>query len=182
MIENWYPVQIYFHDNNENSQEISEELKQVEKKIECFFEENTWNDNVSTTFKAIDNVIAKYNLMKFNRFIHLHVINYMEELKIIPKKFYLKESWFNTIKQYGYQDRHVHGPDMISGCYYFEDSSFKEEGIHFYTKNFFGSERSIYYPFVNNRLILFPGLLEHAVKYKKTEGIRKSISFNFIIT
>ena len=182
MLENWYPTSIYYHDNNENSKEISEELKQTEKKIESFFEENCWNDNVTSTFKAIDNVIVKYNLTKFNRFIHFHVINYIEELKIIPKTFYLKESWFNTIKKYGYQDKHIHGPNMISGCYYFEDSNFKEEGIHFYTDNYFGSQRSIYYPFVNNRLILFPGLLEHSVKYKKTEGIRKSISFNFIFT
>ena len=76
-------------------------------KIESFFEENTWNDNVSSTFKAIDNVIVKYNLTKFNRFIYHHVINYIEELKIIPKTFYLKESWFNTIKKYGYQDKPI---------------------------------------------------------------------------
>ena len=103
----------------------------------------------------------------------------MEELKIIPKKFYLKESWFNKIKKFGYQDKHLHGPNMISGCYYFEDSNFKEEGIHFCINDFFSTQKAIFYPYVNNRLILFPGLLEHSVKYKKTEGIRKSISFNF---
>jgi hypothetical protein len=179
MIENWFPTSIYYYDNIENTQEIFKELNQAEEKIESFFEENCWNDNVSTTFNAFDNVIVKYNLTKFNKLIHTHVINYIEELKIIPRKFYLKESWFNKIKKHGYQDKHLHGPNIISGCYYFEDSNFEEEGIHFYLDNFFGSTKTIYYPFVNNRLILFPGLLEHSVKYKKTEGIRKSISFNF---
>ena len=56
---------------------------------------------------------------------------------------------------------------------------YEEEGITFIVPNKFGKDDSIIYPFSVNRLILFPGLLEHSVKHKKTDGVRKSLSFNF---
>ena len=71
-------------------------------------------------------------------------------------------------------------PNLFLRClYYFEYSKFKEEGIVFVISNKFGREDVLTYPFTTNRLLLFPGLLEHSVKYKKTDGVRKSISFNF---
>jgi hypothetical protein len=179
MIENWYPTSIYYYDNIETPQEISDELRAVEKQIENLYQVNSWNDNVSSTYGSIGNVILKYNLIKFNNFINIHVKNYIEEIKTIPTKFYIEDSWFNRINKFGYQDKHLHNYSTISGCYYFENTNLEDEGITFYTRDYFGREKIIYYPYINNRLMLFPGLLEHSVKYKKTEGVRKSISFNF---
>jgi hypothetical protein len=179
MIESWYPIQIYFHDNIENPGEIFQEIKFAENEIEKFYKPDVWNDNVLSTFGSIHNIIYKFNLTKLNLFLYNHVLNYITELNLKPLRFYLFDSWFNKIEKHGYQDRHFHNYETISGCYYFEDSLYKEEGIRFFIIDKFGKEEFITYPFCTNRLILFPGLLEHAVKYKKTDGVRKSISFNF---
>ena len=181
MVENWYPIKIYFHDNIENPVEIYQEIKYVEDQLEDYYISNAWNDNVRSTYGVIPNVILKYNLSSLNKFLYRHVVNYMVELNVNPSKLYLESSWFNKIEKYGYQDRHIHSYHTISGCYYFEDSMYDEEGIVFINTNKFGKEENIKYSFCVNRLILFPGLLEHAVKYKKTDGVRKSISFNFKI-
>jgi len=179
MIENWYPISIYYHDNNENQVEILQEVRSIESQLEEFYQPNMWNDNVLSTLGTIPNVIQQFNLTNLHKFLCKHVLNYITELNIKPSRFYLYDSWFNKIEKYGYQDRHIHGYDLISGCYYFEYSKFKEEGIVFVASNKFGREDILTYPFTTNRLILFPGLLEHSVKHKKTDGVRKSISFNF---
>ena len=181
MIENWHPIQIYFHDNIETSGEILQEIKSVEDQIEKFYKPNVWCDNVHSTFKTIHSTIFELNLIKLNAFLYSHVFNYISELNIKPDRVYLQESWFNKMEKYGYQDKHVHGYNTISGCYYFENSMYEEEGITFYSFNKFGIEANIHYPFRTNRLILFPGLLEHSVKFKKSAGVRKSLSFNFKI-
>ena len=179
MIENWHPISIYYHDNTENHVEISKEIKSIEGQLEELYQSNMWNDNVSSTLGKIPNIIQKFNLNILHNFLSNHVLNYIKELNIKPTRFYLHESWFNKIEKYGYQDKHVHSYDTISGVYYYEASLFKEEGIEFITENKFGGFNSIMYPFEANRLMLFPGLLEHTVKYKKNDGIRKSLSFNF---
>ena len=181
MIENWFPTLIYYHDNIENPEIISKEIKFVENQVEKLFSHNTWQDNVQSTFKNIHNIILEYKLINLNIFLHTHVINYMTELNIKPVHFYLRDSWLNKIEKYGYQDRHIHNFETISGCYYYEDSGYEEEGIQFFISNKFGKENIVNHPLCVNRLILFPGLLEHSVKYKKTDGVRKSLSFNFKI-
>ena len=179
MIEKWHPILIYYHDNIENHVEILQEIKSIESQLEEFYRPNMWNDNVHSTLSTITNVILRFNLINLNKFILTHVLNYITELNIEHSRVYLYNSWFNKLEKYGYQDKHVHSYNTISGCYYFEDSMYEEEGITFAVPNKFGTDDGIIYPFRVNRLILFPGLLEHSVKYKKTDGIRKSLSFNF---
>jgi hypothetical protein len=179
MIENWYPISIYYYDNIENPDIILQEIKSAENQIEKFYKPNVWSDNVKSTFGTVSNSILKFKLKNLNKFIYSHVVNYIIELDINPVRFYLQDSWFNKIEKHGYQDKHNHSFNTISGCYYYEDSMHQEEGIEFITENKFGMQTIIKYPFYVNRLILFPGMLEHAVKYKKTDGVRKSFSFNF---
>ena len=181
MLEAWYPILIYYHDNIENPEEILQEIKSVENQIDKLYTPNAWCDNVAATFGTVKNIITNLDLLNLNIFLHKHVIIYTGELGLKPTRFFMHDSWFNKMDKFGYQDKHRHNHSSISGCYYYEDSGYEEEGIEFSTEDDFGMTKNMKYPFKTNRLILFPGLLEHTVKFKKTDGVRKSISFNFTL-
>ena len=181
MLEAWYPIPLYYHDNIENPEEILQEIKSVESQIDKLYTPNVWSDNVAATFGTVKNIIINLDLINLNAFLHNHVIRYMGELSLKPSRFFMHDSWFNKMDKFGYQDKHIHYHSTISGCYYYEDSGYIEEGIEFSTVDDFGITKYIKHPFKTNRLILFPGLLEHSVKFKKTDGVRKSISFNFTL-
>lgn len=167
------------HDN-ENPSTIFNEIKIVEPLIEHLYESNVWDDNIHSTYNTCKNIIVEYEMTILHNYLKDHIGIFANELKL-DCEFILNDSWFNKMYKHGFQGKHVHEHDTISGCYYFDNSGEFEQGICFHIENHFGKEDCVKFPFAPNRLIMFQGLTQHSVLYKKTDGVRKSISFNFII-
>lgn len=181
-IEFWNPTPIFFEDCNLHELGIIDEIKNKEKIIESFFEDGVWDDNVSSTFNKCLNIIDFLDLTNLKNFIKSKSNLFLNELNLTTKNIEIYNSWFNKIFKYGFQDSHQHGSSIISGVLYYDYSNLNfEEGITFvFNKPFLSNNNTftINYEYVPGRLILFPGSVFHKVKFKKTNGIRKSLSFN----
>lgn len=181
MIEYWSPTPIYYEDIDLNSSGLLDEILQVENKIQHLFNPNVWNDNVYSTIFNCRDIISTYSMTKTYELLNYHTKNYFHCINFSPEEFYLVDSWLNKTFKHGFQDLHMHGTNIVSGCFYYDPTDKFEEGLTFTFYPFIGSTNTyeVSYDYKPGRLIIFPGMLHHKVLYKKNEGTRKSFSFNF---
>lgn len=178
MVEHWFPIPVsYNFADNETKNLIFNEYVKSQQLIEDNLLENTWSDNVSTTFESGFDLIPKYNLKTLEHFI----LNSTKELAEKPLK--IKESWINYYKKNNYQDYHRHGASGISGVYYIKTN--EQDGrlrLHSPYPIFESGDQYIFHTPKEGKLILFPSWLGHSVEMNKTDSTRISIAFNLSIS
>lgn len=137
---------------------------------------------IPETFK--DSLLNKIE-EKFKEFLTSY-----EKLINIDGDYVTSHIWYNAYKGNQFQEPHIHGSSIFSGCYYLK---FNEEVHHqteFYNPNFdldySKLEKNKYFSRTFNckedDIIIFPSCLKHGTKgiksKDKCEEIRITISFN----
>lgn len=113
-----------------------------------------------------------------------------EELQI-KGTYILSDIWYNIYEKNYFQEPHVHGNSLFSGCYYLKFNKEKHHQTTFYNPNYnldySKLERNSYFSFESDceedDIIIFPSNLKHGtkgIKEKDSEEIRITISFNVI--
>ena len=111
-----------------------------------------------------------------------------KELRI-KGKYILTEIWYNIYEKNYFQEPHVHGGSLFSGCYYLKFNKNIHHQTTFYNPNYDLDYKKIdqnscfcFEPDCEeDDLIIFPSNLKHGtkgMKEKDSEEIRITISFN----
>jgi len=148
-----------------------------------------WRDNkiaVSDNGSFSDNVIERYNLHNFKKFLFEHVQKYLNGCGTPMRDFHYT-SWMTRSTKGSYAHIHSHIGADIAGVYYY-----KAAGVHDGIL-FFECPDIVYTSFVgignvippdimiepkDGKLLLFPGWLRHGVSTNKSGNERVSVSFN----
>ena len=184
-IELWFPTPIYYVDNVFGDN--------FEKTQQLFLNHNyntTRNDylNVETSFSP-NRLKSIHKVEKFKYVfdeIEKHVYNFAKNLGYVHD-LELSTSWVNQSVENDYLYPHIHSGSLISGAYYIKGN--EKDKITF-TKNIMDmklppekensfNQRSIDYPCISDRLILFlSDTLHMTLKQKANE--KMTLSFNYI--
>jgi len=185
MINGIFPIPIYV--TNRDSAAVEEE-----KEIEDIIEEELHRDGV-LDYHTNNTYIFDTKLKNLKEFCEQQIKIYVKEI-INPKEeldFYITQSWLNVVEPGGSIKSHYHSNSIISGAYYV--STEEGDNIAFYDRNnkakevikFESKESNVWnsgtcvFPVNNNKLLLFPSWLDHAVEpNEKATTDRISISFN----
>jgi uncharacterized protein (TIGR02466 family) len=135
--------------------------------------------------KFNDNILEKLNMDIMLKTIDENVKNYCKELNY-PYRKYKLQSWFTLNLNGDYSQKHHHGNQDISGCYYYQTNG--EDGeILFINPVEELSLNDLYRNYTNfswyhipqvGKLMLFPSFMEHCVNRNVTDSHRISMSFN----
>jgi len=177
-----FPWVVGLHRLEENDYTlIRDELVSKREDINKLFTNNTWQDNIQTTFSECRCLITRFKLDKIEEIINPFIKSYLERIGFGPKKYKLAQSWLNVSHPYGFQGLHVHGENYITGTVYLDC----EEGtgdIQFSPPltelNF--KKADTFTP-ANGDIIVFHGQLPHRVLYNKSQNTRLSLTFNYYI-
>ena len=183
-IELWFPTPIYYVDNLFGIN--------FEKTQQLFL-----NHNFNTTRNDYMNVESSYISKTSNTIHHIekfkyvfseiekHVYNFARHMGYV-NNLNLDNSWINQSIENDYLYPHIHSGCLISGAYYIKGS--KEDKITF-TKNIMDmklppeeennfNQRSIDYPCISDRLILFLSDTLH-MTFKQKANEKMTLSFNY---
>ena len=182
-IELWFPTPIYYSDNV-----LGNEFKNKQETFLNHHYDTVRNDymNVDTSHSLLD--LNVHHLEKFQSVfdvIDQHVNIFAQKLGY-RHKLKCETSWVNKSYKNDYLYPHVHSYALISGAYYIQ--SLKEDHIHFMKDvkdmkllpvvNNDLNHRSISYPCVTDRIILFSSdTLHHTMKQKS--DFKMTLSFNY---
>jgi uncharacterized protein (TIGR02466 family) len=164
-------------------------LFNIKKEIEVNFDEinkllvgNVWRDNIYTTSKYCKCIISHFNWVSIKNVIDPLIKNYLSETKIPYQDFNLLHSWINIATPGGFQELHIHGQNIISGCLYLNTSDNCGE-IEFQPHIYETTHKAnIAYTPSNGEILIFHGMTPHRVIYNKSEKNRISLSFNYSYT
>jgi uncharacterized protein (TIGR02466 family) len=183
IIENWFPTPIFYSDAPKSLKEtIRSEYDNAEQQIILKTENGTWNDNVSTTFDTITDVLNEANLPTLKSYIFSMVEEF--DKCLFPnnqQKIVFGNSWINYCKKYQYQDKHDHLNFSISGIYYLKTNG-KDGNLRISAPNqlIARQQSDVEYEPKEGRIILFPSWVLHSVRANMTDSTRVSLAFNFL--
>jgi hypothetical protein len=147
-----------------------------------------WKCMVHSSFKLNDNQIPTDLLKiienKSNKFLDI----YEKQLKI-KGEYYINNIWYNAYGKHQFQEPHIHGDSLFSGCYYLKFNKNIHHQTTFYNPNFNldysklkGNSYFCFNPDCEeDDIIFFPSFLKHGtqgISDINAEDIRITISFN----
>ena len=167
----------------------SDTLFNIKKEIEFNFDEinkllvgNGWRDNIHTTSKYCKCIISHFNWISIKDIIDPLIKNYLSETEIPFQDLKISNSWINISTPGGFQELHIHGQNIISGCFYLNTSNNCGE-IEF-TPHIYETihKPNIAHTPLNGEILVFHGMIPHRVIYNKSKENRVSLSFNYTYT
>jgi uncharacterized protein (TIGR02466 family) len=155
------------------------------------FSPSGWDCNIWTSQPSLD-IESKYKLLCEN--IGEEAMKFVKSLSYNIKTLKSNDFWFNCGDKNTFQEFHRHPYSHISGVYYIsvpKDSGnivFKQNNENMFelpidkiqNKTKYNTERPKIMP-EENKLILFKSDLEHMVEINKSNDLRISMSFNFLV-
>ena len=168
---------------------IQEQYNQAKEMIEADYKQNSWGDNITTTFDKVNenDAIGKYGLFGLLEFTR-PVVKYFTELLYRDVDLYLYDSWINAQGKHQHQRAHTHPGCLISAVYYLQTNG-KDGDISFHPPlssmqiNEPASDEWNYsmitYPPAVGRLFVFPSWVSHSVGDNMTDDVRVSVAMNF---
>ena len=187
-IDHLFPTPIYYADApGETREKILCEFMGKKDLISQTLEQDTWGDNISTTFHK-ENLIVEHRLESLSQFVVQSVCDFCDLLFKKQIKIFMDSSWVNYQGLHQFQERHNHIPSLISGVYYLKadgdegDLRIFKPSDAMYESDFAGgayANAPVSYKPTEGRIIIFPGWVPHGVMYNKTDKTRISVTFNF---
>ena len=164
-----------------NGVDLSNVKKEIENnftKIDNYFSNDAWGDNLHTTYKNCNCIISECNLEITKTFIDPVIKELAKKLELADN-VKLDSSWINITTQYGFQEIHMHHMKYLSGVLYLDAP--KDSGyIEFYPQMWEMSfKKPKYYTPQAGFILAFHGSVLHRVTYNKTNKNRISLSFNY---
>ena len=167
----------------------SKTLYNIKNEIEINFDEinkllvkNVWRDNIHTTSRNCKCIITKFNLNSIKDIIDPLIKKYLSETKIPYTELKMLDSWFNIATPGGFQELHIHGQNIISGCLYL-DTCYNCGEIEFQPHIYETTHKAnIAYEPTDGKILIFHGMTPHRVIYNKSDKNRISLSFNYSYT
>lgn len=168
---------------------IEQQYLAAKEEIEKNLIQNTWGDNITTTFNknTENNVIERYSLFGLFEFTR-PVVKYFTDLILKDKDVYLYDSWINMQGKHQHQRPHTHPGSLISAVYYIQSNG--EDGKLCFHPPLSTMEQGvpstdewnyslISYPPKTGRLFVFPSWVSHSVSDNMTDDTRVSVAMNF---
>jgi len=196
-IDYLFPTPLYQHDADESETAlILPEITSVVEKEKA--EIKTREDARARSYLqsrdiAHRQVIYKYKMEHFHRFLLIHSKAFLKQLHPDAKGMDIRESWFNFYQPGDYQELHNHThfnePSFLSGVFYLlvpENSG----DIKFYQPNLNTTvtghpnaieQPEVVYPAIEHRLYLFRSHVPHSVLQNRSKAQRISVSFNIYV-
>jgi len=164
-------------------------LYNIKKEIEINFNEikkllvgNVWRDNIHTTSQKCKCIISQFNLDIIKTTIDPLIKSYLVESKIPYQELKILDSWINISTPGGFQELHIHGQNIISGCLYVDTGDGCGE-IEFQPHIYETTHKAnIAYTPTDGKILVFHGMTPHRVIYNKSDKNRISLSFNYSYT
>jgi len=191
MIEAWFPVPVYTTRIQGNDlATLQSELIDVFNK-ETFSKGSFWQrDEHSVTDPTFSgNLLDDHSCQIAHEQIAIHVKQYISGLGLDPNiNFKIVSSWLTLTKEQEYARTHTHGGVDIAGTYWIKTNS-NDGDLYFNTPNqlvrhsYICRNISAYNsvkPEVG-KMVLWPGYLEHGVRFNETTNDRISLAFNILI-
>jgi uncharacterized protein (TIGR02466 family) len=150
-----------------------------------------WNCLVHSSFQNQENGKIPEDLLDI---IEKKITEFLKECPIelqIKGTYILSEIWYNIYGKNNFQEPHIHGNSLFSGCYYLKLNKDIHHQTMFYNPNFnldySKLEENPYFCFTpdceEDDLIIFPSFLKHGTKGVKknySNELRMTISFNIV--
>lgn len=184
MIENIFSVPIYSTIVN-NFIDIQTEIEDAIDIIDNqFFMKKEWGDtHYISDVSFTDNIIHECSMDVFFKEIHDNIKKYRKVTPFGNKNIRyslagdpkITASWITKFVKNNYSAVHDHGPDDISGCYYYKTSG-SDGDFFFESPSNWGGRHTITPK--EGQLILFPSWLKHGVTTNNTKNTRMSVAFN----
>jgi uncharacterized protein (TIGR02466 family) len=182
-IERWFPTPVLWHDAPQGvADRIKADFFSKENEIKSVLKNNSWGDNITSSFELGVDFISRFDLHELGEFID-DAVHELTTSFNIPKKLIRNESWVNYQNKYQYQNTHTHTGSVVSTCYYIqatpEDGDFKihppksEMGI-------WGVGETVAYKPRTGLVLAFPSTVSHSVGQNLTDNTRISISCNYL--
>ena len=165
-----------------NFLEIKEEIQAQTDTINRLLIPDAFKDNLFATFSNPRCIIKHLSLVKTEMVITKMVKIHQAQLpKFVDKQVVLDESWINVTAQHGYQDKHEHFVDSISGVLYLNVPE-RSGSIDFYpvVTHYSAFYREEFQPYTG-MLAIFHGAIPHRVSYNKSNYQRITLAFNYKI-
>lgn len=150
-----------------------------------------WKCSVHSSFKKENNYIPKDLIKLIHDKSSEFLSVYSKKIKL-EGKYIINNIWFNAYSGDQFQEPHVHGDALFSGCYYLRFDKKNHDPTTFYNPNFNLNHLKIKnnpYFCINldceeDDIIFFPSFLKHGtggLKNKTTlNNLRITISFNIL--
>jgi len=186
-IEKFFPTLIgysFYDKHKEVEKELTEHCLNIKQNYpsggQNWLSKDTYNTS-NNQYNIIDD--RKFDLL--NSWIQKQVDEYLQNIGS-TQKLKLKGGWLNVYEKNNYQEYHNH-PDCVISTIYFlnvnENSakvSFRNPFREMITLNYKENFDTVVYKPENGKLLVFRSHLEHAVEKQENEGMRITLSHNFI--